>query len=151
MKKRKSPELLSYQDKSYLLLGWREWVSLPALGIDFIKAKIDTGARTSALHAFDIVRFTSDGSDKLRFDVHPIQRDDNKIVKCTATLVDIRYVWNSRAQRELRYVIETVLVLGGQPANVEVTLTDRGPMSYRMLLGRKALQQYNVIIDPARS
>lgn len=141
---------IEYRGKIYTVIGWREWVSLPELGITQIKAKIDTGARTSALHAFDIEPFKRQGKDKVHFSVHPIQRDSKTTRRCTAELVDVRSVKSSSAQRELRYVILTTVILGGLERSIEITLTNRAPMIYRMLLGRKALQRY-YIIDPARS
>jgi hypothetical protein len=143
-------KIIQYHDKSYAVIGWREWVSLPCLGINKIKAKVDTGARTSALHAFSIERFKEHGRDKVRFEIHPIQRNDEFIVQCTADLVDIRNVIDSGGHRELRHVIETTVILGGLVRIIHVTLTDRSSMNFRMLLGRKALQSY-YIIDPARS
>lgn len=139
-----------YHGRIYTVLGWREWVSLPELGVAKIKAKIDTGARTSALHAFDIERFRQHGKDKVRFDVHPIQRNDRTVIKCVAEIFDVRWVTDSGAHRELRYVIETPMTIGGFCRPIEITLTNRGSMIYRMLLGRKALQQH-FIIDPCRS
>lgn len=143
-------KIVHYHDKSYVVLGWREWVSLPDLGISKIKAKIDTGARTSSLHAFGIKRFKYRGHDKVRFEIHPVQRNDQLIIKCTADLVDIRNVIDSGGHRELRHVIETTVSLGGLTRSIQITLTDRSTMNFRMLLGRKALQSY-YIIDPARS
>jgi hypothetical protein len=150
MNKNFSHKVIEYHNSVYVVLGWREWVSLPDLGIKKIKAKIDTGARTSALHAFNIDKFRSHGKDKVRFDLHPIQRNDKKIVKCTANLIDIRLVTDSGAHRELRYVIETSVILGGLSHAIEITLTNRASMTYRMLLGRKALQRH-YIIDPSTS
>lgn len=150
MRQQRPHKILEYHGRTYIVLGWREWVVLPELGIQSIKAKIDTGARTSSLHAFDVERFHVGGREKVRFVIHPIQRNDKKIVKCVADLVDLRMVTDSGAHRELRYVIETPMILGGLQHSIEVTLTNRQSMTYRMLLGRKALQQY-YIIDPARS
>ena len=150
MEKKFQHKVIGYRGKSYVVLGWREWVSLPQLGVSQIKAKIDTGARTSSLHAFDIERFRQHGKDKVRFEIHPIQRNDQVAVSCVADLVDIRHVTDSGAHRELRYVIETEMLLGNISRSIEVTLTNRAEMIYRMLLGRKAIQQH-FIIDPSRS
>lgn len=150
MVKKISHQILDYHGRQHIILGWREWVALPELGVTLIKAKIDTGARTSALHAFGIERFRQHSKDKVRFDIHPLQRDDKTIVKCVAALIDIRHVTDSGAHRELRYVIETNIVLAGQHLPIEITLTNRAEMTYRMLLGRKALQ-HNFIVDPTRS
>lgn len=150
MDKHYSHKTLDYHGKNYVVIGWREWVSLPELGVKWIKAKIDTGARTSALHAFGIERFRHSGKEKLRFDVHPLQRNDRKIIHCVANIVDIRTVTDSGGHREHRYVIETPMVLGGVEMMIEITLTNRSFMTFRMLLGRKALHNY-FIIDPATS
>ena len=93
-------------------LGWREWVSLPALGIEHIKAKVDTGARTSALHAFEIDELAGNDGPRVRFKLHPIQRDNDTIIECTADVVDRRTVSDSGGHRELRWVIATDVVVG---------------------------------------
>jgi len=143
-------KLIDYHGSAHIVIGWREWVQLPDLGIKQIKAKIDTGARTSSLHAFNIERFYAHGKDKVSFVIHPLQRNDKKIVQCDADLVDMRYVTDSGAHRELRYVILTPMILGGFCHEIEITLTNRAEMRFRMLLGRKALQ-HHYIIDPSRS
>ncbi len=150
MTKRVTHQSVDYHNKAYVILGWREWVSLPELGIKQIKAKIDTGARSSALHADKIMRYRQGGKDKVRFDLYPIQRNHQEAVSCSANLIDTRFVTDSGGHRELRYVIETTLILGGLNLSIEITLTNRSLMTFRMLLGRKALQ-HNYIIDPARS
>lgn len=122
------------------VIGWREWVSLPEFGIKKIKAKIDTGAHTSVLHAFQIDVFRAHGRDKVKFVIHPKQATTKKVLTCTANLVDIRWITDSSGNRDQRYVIETTLVAGEMSWPVEMTLNRRDDMRYRMLLGRTALR-----------
>ena len=133
-----------------LPLGWREWVSLPELGIDRIKAKVDTGARTSALHAFSVEPFSKDGEDWVRFCLHPLQHDVDTVVTCEAAIKDRRTVSDSGGHREERYVIETTLQLGEQQRQVEVTLTDRESMIFRMLVPSsiaRILRAFSVLLS----
>ncbi len=141
---------MSAQRRKSNIIGWREWVALPELGISRIKAKVDTGARTSALHAFKLQPYKEGNQDKIRFDIHPIQHNINKIITCIADITDKRWVSDSGGHREERYVITTPIVLAGQTWSVEVTLTERDSMLFRMLLGRSAIRQ-RFIVDPARS
>lgn len=129
------------------VIGWREWVELPALGIARIKAKVDTGARTSALHAFAVERL---GGGRVRFEVHPHQRDDEAAVQTEGELVDERLVRSSSGVVELRPVVRTMLALGGQRYEVELTLSNRALLGFRMLLGREALRG-RFIVDPGCS
>jgi ribosomal protein S6--L-glutamate ligase len=133
-----------------LTLGWEEWVALPGLGLPALKAKIDTGARTSALHAFDIEPFGPANRPKLRFAVHPVPGRTDLTIACSAPIKDRREVTSSNGETELRYVIETPLRVGGTEVPVEVTLTDRTTMAYRMLIGRTAIQP-DWRISPAES
>ena len=132
------------------LLGWREWVALDALGIAAIKAKVDTGARTSALHAFELDTFSRAGTLWARFRVHPDQFDRSRVVTCEAAVIDQRMVADSGGHREKRYVIETPVSLAGRSWPIEVTLTDRDTMRFRMLLGRTALKG-RFRVDPGKS
>jgi ribosomal protein S6--L-glutamate ligase len=128
-----------------LTLGWQEWISLPRLGLGAIKAKIDTGARTSALHAFDL---EPAAEGRIAFKVHPIPRRADIVVQCEARLVDSREITSSNGERERRVVIETEIEIAGRRWPIEVTLTNRALMRTRMLLGRQALAEH-ALVDPA--
>ncbi|KIN66384.1 Ribosomal protein S6 modification protein (C terminal domain) [Sulfitobacter noctilucicola] len=128
-----------------LNFGWEEWIALPDLGLPAIKVKVDTGARTSALHAHDIETFGSAAKPKVRFNVHPIAGREDIVITCSAPLVDRREVTSSNGESEQRYVIETKLEVGGQSWPIEVTLTNRAGLASRMLLGRQALNDHITI------
>ncbi|WP_282609206.1 RimK/LysX family protein [Pelagibius sp. Alg239-R121] len=130
--------------------GWREWISLPDLGIDRIKVKLDTGARTSALHAFRIEKFHRDGQNFVRFNVHPLQRHRHPEISCEALIVDERIITSSNGQKDRRYVIATRLRVGEMEWPIEVTLTNRDELGFRMLLGRQALRRH-LIVDSGSS
>jgi len=132
------------------IAGWREWLALPDLGVEQIKAKLDTGARTSALHAFDIESFRRRGADWVRFAVHPMQRDDTFSLPAEARMVDVREVTNSGGGQEARFFIETRVVLGGEAWPIEIGLANRDEMGFRMLLGRTAMKGH-LMVDAARS
>lgn len=133
-----------------IMLGWREWISLPDLGIPALKAKVDTGARTSALTAFDLEPFEENGVAKIRFGVRPLRRRPEITRECTADVVDRRTVTDSGGHRERRFVIETRVQVAADLWPVEVTLTDRQGMLFPMLLGRTALAG-KALVDPSAS
>lgn len=133
-----------------LRLGWREWVSLPGLGVDRIKAKVDTGARSSSLHALGIERFERNGRPMVRFDVHPVQRDTSVTVSCEARLRDQRRVRTSGGHQTVRPVIVTEVQVGTRRWEIEITLASREMMGFRMLLGRQALRG-RFVVDPGAS
>ncbi len=131
-------------------IGWREWVGLPEWGVDSMKAKIDTGARTSALHAFDLEFFERDDAEWVRFGVHPWQQSDGDSVVVEALRLDHRTVTSSSGTTSERPVVAATLVLGGREITAEITLTRRDEMGFRMLVGREALEQ-GFMVDPGAS
>ncbi len=141
---------MSRSTHSNTLTGWREWVSLPDLGVDWIKAKIDTGARTSSLHAFDIQEFERDGEAWVRFRVKPWQDSQEDAVVVESPIHDRRAVRSSSGHAQERLVVQLMIRLVDREVMAEVTLSNRDEMGFRMLIGREALRR-GYVVDPARS
>lgn len=136
--------------QSYTLAGWREWVSLPEIGVPWIKAKLDTGARSSAIHAFDLEEFERDGDAWVRYSVHPWQANDDDPVQVESRVLDTREVRSSSGHSEERLVVPMTLRLMRREITAELTLSRRDEMGFRMLVGREALRQ-GLVVDPSRS
>lgn len=136
--------------ESLITVGWREWVLLPDLKLPMIKAKIDTGARTSCLHAFNVEEFTKHEKEWVRFGIHPHQDDTETEIYCEAEVLDKRTVTDSGGHKESRYVISSNIVLGNESWPIEITLTNRDSMLFRFLLGRTAMEN-KIIVNPAKS
>lgn len=130
------------------VIGLREWVALPDLGISQMIAKVDSGAKTSALHASNISTFERDGQDWVRFDAHVGSRSKQKTRTCEARLIDLKRIKSSNGQLQERFVIRSPLVLGDRTWLVDFTLTCRKAMRYRMLLGCTAMQDAQLVINP---
>ena len=133
-----------------ITVGWREWILLPELGLPAIKAKIDTGARTSCLHAFTVEPFARNGEEWVRFGIHPHQEDTKTEIFCEAEVFDKRTVTDSGGHKEERYVITTDIIIAEQRWPIEITLTNRDTMLFRMLLGRTAMRK-KIIVNPGKS
>ena len=124
-------------------LGWQEWVALPKVGLSALLAKTDTGAAPSALHAFNIQPFGPDSNPKVRFGINPINENKSFAIYCSANVTDMREITSSNGISEIRYVIKTPLKIGDSDLkDIEVTLTNRENMRYRMILGRSALEVF---------
>ncbi|QKJ19821.1 ATP-dependent zinc protease family protein [Microbacterium hominis] len=135
---------------SNTIIGWREWVSLPDADVEWLKAKIDTGARSSALHAFEIEQFERDGAEWVRFGIHPWQRTGADARTVELPVHDRRRIRSSTGHTQQRFVVLMRIVLHGRPVTAEVTLTNRDEMGFRMLVGRQALRQ-GFLVDTKRS
>ena len=132
------------------VIGWREWLTLPTLGIEDIKAKVDTGARTSALHTFDLEVYPEDGAERVHFKVHPIQGDLDFVIECDEAVTSSRSVRDSGGHEEIRPFIRIPLKLGDTTWEAEISLTNRDNMKFRMLLGRTAMSG-RFLVDPMLS
>ncbi|MCB0375170.1 MAG: 30S ribosomal protein S6--L-glutamate ligase [Sinomicrobium sp.] len=133
-----------------IIVGSEEWISLPELNVPAVKVRVDSGAKTSSLHAVNIEPFVKENTNWIRFDVYPLQHNGKTCVHCEAEVMDKRTVISSSGNRESRYVIKTVLKFGEYAWDIELTLTNRDSMGYRMLLGREAMSE-RILVDPARS
>lgn len=138
------------ESTSSRLLGWREWVALPLLGVPRIKVKVDTGARSCALHAFELEEFQRDGVRWVRFTVHPRQDSVDRSIRVECELLGERSIRSSAGQVEVRPVVRTEIQLGRLRLPVDLTLTNRDAMGFRMLLGRSAIRG-RFVVDPSRS
>lgn len=130
--------------------GWREWVAFPQLDVPWVKAKLDTGARSSSIHAYDIALDTIDGVDTASFEIHPWQRSDLDAVRVSLPVIDRRIVRSSTGHEEERLVVRTILRVVGHDLEADLTLANRDEMGFRLLVGREALRG-SVLIDPSRS
>ncbi len=130
-----------------MIVGWKEWVSIPELDLPAMKAKIDTGAATSSLHAYNIEYFAKNGVKYVKFEVHPIQKNKRITRYCVAQLVDKRHVRSSSGEKERRPVIKTTIQIGGSKLDIELNLTNRDSMGMRMLIGREALSG-RILVNP---
>lgn len=140
----------SNKKEEKLKVGWREWISLPELQIQSIKAKFDTGARTSVLHTYFIEPLLNSDRPQVRFGVHPLQRTEKKEVVCTADVIDRRRIVDSGGHPEMRYIIRTAVLIGGKNWPIDLSLTNREQMRFRLLIGRSAISG-KLVIDPQRS
>ncbi len=136
--------------KPKIIVGWREWAQLPELGVEMIKVKIDTGAKTSSLHAFELSTFTYKGRDCVQFDIHPLQENDLIRQRCICPIVDYRWITSSTGHRQQRFIIQTLLNIGELSSLIEISLANRDEMGFRMLVGRNAFKK-SVLINPSRS
>ena len=132
-----------------MTVGWKEEAKLPELNIVPIKVKVDTGAKTSSLHAFDVESFDKDGQTYVKFKTSPDKRHPKKIISCEAKVIDYRKITSSNGQTQLRYVIRSPITIGDKTWDIDITLADRKKMRYKMLLGREAMKQ--LVVSPHKS
>jgi len=141
---------MAIETRNFPVLGWNEWIALPELNVPKIKCKVDTGARTSALHAFFVEEFEENSVRRVRFGLHPEQGNTRDEILCVADIIDNRNVTDSGGHTESRIVILTPIVIGNYTWPIEITLTNRDTMRYRMLLGRAAIED-NFVVDAGAS
>ncbi len=132
-------------------IGWKEWFGLDCLSLPAIKGKIDTGAKTSSLHAFNIENFYIENVEYVKFDIHPLQKNKQLVRTCVARVIDRRMVSDSGGKKEKRFVIKSDLRVGDKKIRVEITLANRDSMAFRMLLGREAIKQAKMLVDTSKS
>ena len=132
--------------KDKFIVGSTEWCSLPQLDIAAVKARVDSGAKTSSIHAYNIEPFTRDSTQWVRFDLHPLQKSRRATIRCEAPVIDRRTIRSSNGTTEKRFVIRTPMTLNGDTWDIELTLTNRDAMGYRMLLGREAMSG-RILVD----
>lgn len=133
------------------IIGWKEWFGLDCLNLPAIKGKIDTGAKTSSLHAFNIESFYIEDVEYVRFDIHPVQKNKKLVRTCVARVIDRRMVSDSGGKKEKRFVIKSDLKIGKTKIRIELTLANRDTMAFRMLLGRDAVKQTKMLVDPSKA
>jgi ribosomal protein S6--L-glutamate ligase len=136
-------------ENQYIVVGSEEWCALPELNIPAIKARVDSGAKTSAIHASNVIKFNRDGELWVSYEIHPIQKNRRVIVQCESKVHDIRMVKNTGGLSEKRFVIKTPLVMDGKVWDIEVTLANRDSMGFKMLLGREAMNG-RILVNPER-
>lgn len=141
---------MKHDIRNKMLVGSKEWCALPELNIPATKARIDSGAKTSSIHAFNIKKFHRNGETWVSFEVHPLQKNRRTVIYCERPVIDKRSVKSSSGIAQSRYVISTTLEMGNKSWEIELTLANRDSMGYRMLLGREAMSG-RIIVDPAHS
>jgi ribosomal protein S6--L-glutamate ligase len=133
------------------IIGWKEWFNLDCLGLPAIKGKIDTGAKTSSLHAFNIESFFIEDVEYVKFDIHPLQKNKSLSRTCVARVIERRMVSDSGGKKEKRFVIKSDLKIGETQIRIELTLANRDSMTFRMLLGRDAVKQTKMMVDASKA
>ncbi len=133
------------------IIGWKEWFGLDSISLPAIKGKIDTGAKTSSLHAFNIESFYIEDVEYVKFDIHPLQKNKSLARTCVARVIDQRMVSDSGGKKEKRFVIKSDLRIGDSKIRIELTLANRDTMAFRMLLGREAIKQAKMLVDTSKS